>query len=144
MTSKTRKTSLIALLGVAALSLGACQKSVDPSPNAGLLDPVPAPANNPLVSLGSPELAQLLGFEPGIVERRNGLLHVAVPMRNLTNNRYTLDYRFFFYDENGMEVGPQMGYQEIILDPKEQRRPATNAPDGRAVAYRLHVKWANR
>ena len=65
-------------------------------------------------------------------------------MRNLTNNRYTLDYRFVFYDENGMEVGPQMGYKEIILDPKEQRRPATNAADGRAVAYRLHVKWANR
>lgn len=127
-----------------ALSLVACTTPSDPSPNAGLLDPVPAPANNPQVSLGSPELQQLLGFEPGISERRNGLLHVAVPMRNLTNNRYTLDYRFVFYDENGMEVGPQMGYKEIILDPKEQRRPATNAADGRAVAYRLHVKWANR
>ncbi len=32
-----------------------------------------------------------------------------------------------------------MGYKEIILDPKEQRRPATNAADGRAVAYRLHA-----
>lgn len=140
-----RSTTLFALLTTGALAtLGACQKTLDPSPNAGLLDPVPAPANNPQVSLGSPELAQLLGFEPGISERRNGLLHVAVPMRNLTNNRYTLDYRFVFYDENGMELTPQMGYQEIILDPKEQRRPATNAPDGRAVAYRLHVKWANR
>lgn len=140
-----RSTTLFALLATGALAtLGACQKTLDPSPNAGLLDPVPAPANNPQVSLGSPELAQLLGFEPGISERRNGLLHVAVPMRNLTNNRYTLDYRFVFYDENGMELTPQMGYQEIILDPKEQRRPATNAPDGRAVAYRLHVKWANR
>lgn len=140
----TRKTILTVLLAAAALSLGACQKPNNPAPNAGLLDPVPAPANNPQVSLGSPELTQLLGFEPGIVERRNGLLHVAVPMRNLTNNRYTLDYRFFFYDEDGIEVGPQMGYQEIILDPKEQRRPATNAPDGSAVTYRMHVKWANR
>ncbi|MFG0294147.1 MAG: YcfL family protein [Phycisphaerales bacterium JB050] len=140
-----RSTTLIALLAAGALAtLGACQKTLDPSPNAGLLDPVPAPANNPQVSLGSKELEQILGFEPGISERRNGLLHVAVPMRNLTNNRYTLDYRFVFYDENGMELMPQMGYQEIILDPKEQRRPATNAPDGRAVAYRLHVKWANR
>lgn len=138
-------TILLATLATGSLvSLGACQKSFDPSPNAGLLDPVPAPANNPQVSLGSQELTQILGFEPGISERRNGLLHVAVPTRNLTDNRYTLDYRFVFYDESGMEVTPQMGYQEIVIDPKEQRRLATNAPDGRAVAYRLHVKWANR
>lgn len=140
-----RKRSILTLLAaaVAAATLGACQQ-LGPEPLAGRYDPVPAPANNPQVSLGSPELAQLLGFEGGISERRNGLLHVAVPMRNLTNNRYTLDYRFIFYDENGMEVTPHMGYQEIILDPKEQRRPSTIAPDGRAVAYRMHVKWANR
>lgn len=139
-----RKTATITLLTASIAALSACQQPAGPEPLSGLYDPVPAPANNPQVSLGSPELQQLLGFEGGIVERRNGLLHVAVPMRNLTNNRYTLDYRFIFYDENGMEVGPQMGYQEIILDPKEQRRPATIAPDGRAVAYRMHVKWANR
>ena len=136
---------LLAALLASALAAGlvGCAKS-NPNPNAGLLDPVPAPGNNPQVSLGSPELQQLLGFESAITERRSGLLHVAVPMRNLTNNRYTLDYRFIFYDENGVEVGPEMGYQEIILDPKEQRRPATHAPDGRAVAFRMHVKWANR
>lgn len=141
-----RTTTAVTVLVSAALlaALGACQKPAGPGPNTGLYDPVPAPANNPQVSLGSPELQQLLGFEAGISERRNGLLHVAVPMRNLTNNRYTLDYRFVFYDESGMEVGPEMGYQEIILDPKEQRRPATTAPDSSAVAYRMHVKWANR
>ncbi len=140
-----RSTTILTAIATGALvSLTGCQQSFDPSPNAGLIDPVPAPANNPQVSLGSQELAQLLGFEPGISERRNGLLHVAVPMRNLTNNRYTLDYRFVFYDDSGMEVTPQMGFQEIIIDPKEQRRPAATAPDSRAVAYRMHVKWANR
>ncbi|MCA9292663.1 MAG: DUF1425 domain-containing protein [Phycisphaerales bacterium] len=131
----------LSLLSLALL--GACQTTT-PYPNAGRPDPVMAPANNPRITVIQPELMELLGFDAPIVTKDQGRLRVAVPVRNLTDTRYTLDYKFTFYDEVGREVRPLFGYQEMILDAKEQRRPEATALDTTATDWRFQIKWANR
>ncbi len=132
-------------LGIAIMtSLIGCQTSEHPYPNAGRPDPVMAPGNNPRISVIQPELMELLGFDAPIITRESSMLRVAVPVRNLTNTRYTLDYKFTFYDEHGREVTPAFGYQEMILGAKEQRRPEASALDTSAADWRFQIKWANR
>lgn len=135
--------SAIAAALVSASTLCACQTTT-PYPNTGRPDPVLSPANNPRITVIQPELMELLGFDAPIVTKDAGRLRVAVPVRNLTDTRYTLDYKYTFYDEVGREVRPAFGYQEFILNAKEQRRPEAAALDTTAVDWRLQIKWANR
>ena len=138
------RTSCFGALALTCALGAGCQTTTHPYPNAGRHDPVMAPLNNPRISLGHPELVELLGFDAPIVTNESGQLRVAVPVRNLTDTRYTLDYKFTFYDEVGREVRPAFGWQELILMGKEQRRPEAVALDTSAADWRLQVKWANR
>lgn len=141
--NRTATLSVLASLTLAPLTLTGCKTS-DPRPYAGRADPVAAPDNNPRIVMSHPELMQSLGFDSPIVVRQDDLLTVAVPTRSLGDERYILDYRFTWYDANGMEIRPAMGWREVVLEPKGQKRLQANALDKRAVEWKIELRWANR
>jgi uncharacterized protein YcfL len=129
---------LLVLLG---LLLAGCQ--ADQSPGTGYADPFPAPMNDPQISVLDPELREVLGFQPAIiVDDGERPMHVQVPVRNLTERQYLIDYRILFYDVNGVEIEPVMGWAFVSLQPKQVQRLNAKALDTRAESYRLEVKWA--
>jgi hypothetical protein len=131
--------TLIIIMGAA---LAGCQQP-DISPSPGMGDPYPAPINDPQISILSPELRPWLGFHPAIVvDDPPQPLQVEVPVRNLTNNTYLIDYRILFYDAAGRELEPVMGWAMEPLRPKQTVRLKGGALSTEAVNYRLEVKWA--
>jgi uncharacterized protein YcfL len=132
------------LVCAAAAAMAGCNKPYSPDPWVGQQDPVAAPNNNPRIVLSSPDLMMALGFDQPIVLRPDDLLTVAVPLRNLGDERYLLDYRFVWYDKDGLELRPAMGWKEVVIEPKDQRRIQANAIDSRAVEWKVQVRWANR
>lgn len=138
----TRLASLLLMTAIATAA--GCTTQRDTSPFAGRRDTVAAPANNPRIVTSSSDLMQSLGFDEPIVVRRDDLLTVSVPTRNLGSDRYLLDYRFVWYDKDGMELRPAMGWREVVIEPRDQKRIAANAIDSRAVDWKIQLHWANR
>ena len=113
------------------------------SPSPGLGDPYPAPMNDPQITIVSPELRQWLRFHAAIVmDDGERPMQVQVPVRNVTQKQYLIDYRFLFYDANGMELEPQMGWAMKALLPKQTTRLMGKALSTESVCYRLEMKWA--
>lgn len=140
---KTALTVSTIVLAVSLAGLAGCKTS-DPRPYEGRADPVPAPHNNPRIALSQPELERSLGFDAPIQLRDNDILTVSVPTRNLGDERYILDYRFTWYDANGLEIRPAMSWREVVLEPKGQKRLQANALDNRAQDWKVEIRWANR
>ena len=125
-----------ALLAAAA----GCQTDISPSPGMG--DPVPAPVNDPVITILAPELRPWLGFHPAIVVNDGERpMTVETPMRNMTYKRYFLDYRYLFYNAAGQELTPAMGWQFINLESKQLVRLKGKALSTEATSYRLEIKW---
>ncbi len=115
----------------------------DIAPVAGLGDPYLPPFNNPQISLLSPELQPWLGFHPAIIiDDGKRPMQVQVPVRNLTDRQYLIDYRILFYDADEMELAPAMGWTMAALRPKQIVRLKAKALTTDAASYRLEVKWA--
>ena len=135
----TRWYALFALL--TALGCQNPQHSASPSP--GLGDPYPAPLNDPQISVLEPELQQWLRFHPARIDHEPGRpMQVHVPVRNLTDNKYLIDYRVVFFDANDLQLDPPMGWRFLALNPRETARLTAGALSSDAVNYRLEVKWA--
>lgn len=135
----TRLTTIAAVL-TTALVLG-CRTDI--SPSGGLGDPYPAPLNDPQISVLSPELRPWLGFHPAIIDRDiERPMYVEVPVRNMTDRQYLVDYRFLFYDANGLEVRPTMGWTMAAFEPKQVLRLDGSAMSNDAVSHRLELRWA--
>jgi uncharacterized protein YcfL len=133
----------LTLLSVAltALFVFGCQTNTAPSP--GLGDPYPAPINDPQISVLSPDLRPWLGFHPTVIaDDGERPMRIEVPVRNMTNNQYLVDYRVLFYDAHGMELTPTMGWQMIAMEPKQVVRLRGTALSTDAANYRLEVRWA--
>lgn len=129
------------VLVVMCLAIPGCKTDI--SPSGGLGDPYPAPINDPQITILSPELRPWLGFHPAVVvDDGSRPMQVQIPVRNLTARDYLIDYRVLFYDENGMQLEPVMGWKMEALRPKQTVRLDGKALDRRAVNYRLEVKWA--
>lgn len=129
---------------VASLVTAGCESGPpDVAPSPGLGDPYPAPFNDPQISVLSPELRPWIAFHPAIITRDpRRPMQVEVPVRNVTDRQYVLDYRFVFYDEDGREQEPVMGWALQALDPKQVARLKAGALDAEARDYRLEVRWA--
>lgn len=140
-----RMKLMISVIGTMGLVTGfsGCKAS-NPRPYEGRADPVPAPNNNPRIALSHPELERSLGFDAPIQVRENDILTVSVPTRSLGDERYILDYRFTWYDANGLEIKPAMSWREVVLEPKGQKRLQANALDNRAQDWKIEIRWANR
>ena len=127
---------------LAVCGLFGCQTS-NPGPSPGRGDPYPAPLNDPQISVLSPELAHWLVFQPAVVVNDGRRpLQVEVPVRNLTSRKYLIDFRILFYNADGVELDPVMGWQMVAFEPKQVQRLKAGALSTDAVTYRLEVKWA--
>jgi uncharacterized protein YcfL len=134
---------LLAILLLAILLLPAGCASNTPIPAAGSGDPYPAPLNDPQITVLSPELREVLYFQPAFLDRGgNDVLVVQVPVRNNAPRQYLIDYRFLFYDEAGLELAPTMGWKMAALEPEQVLRLKANSLSSEAVRYRLELKWA--
>lgn len=131
----------LALL-IAAAALTGCQH--DTSPPAGFGDAYPAPLNDPQIAVLDESLREWLAFHPAIITpSSNGVpMQVEVPVRNLAQRDYMIDYRIIFFDENDRTLDPVMGWTPAPLREKETIRLRAGALDTRAEAYRIEVKWA--
>lgn len=133
-------TSLLTLV-LACLLAGCTPPDLRPSPGMG--DPYDPPLNDPQISVLAPELRPWLGFQPAII-LNDGVspMQVEVPVRNLVTRKYLIDYRFTFYDENGSQLEPVMGWEMAAFEPKQTVRLTAKALGTEAVTYRLEIKWA--
>lgn len=139
-TFRTPRVATVGLLAV--LLVGGCQIT-NPNPSPGRSDPVPPPANAPQISVLSPDLQPWIAFDPAYIERPvDAPMQIQTPMRNLTNYQYLVEYRYLFYDENGMELTPKMDWKMVDVDPKQQVRLHGGALSREAVAHRLEVRWS--
>ena len=133
----------LCLTCLACLAAAGCTPDVSPRP--GLGDPVPAPFNNPEITILDAPLQSVLGFQPAIIQRdrEKGLpMQVQVPVRNLADPLYLIDYRFIFYDENGVELEPVMSWRRQELRSRQTVTLKAGAMTVDAVRYRLEIKWA--
>lgn len=129
------------VLAALAMILAAC--ATDPSPSPGQPDPTPPPGNNPQITVLDPNLQRGLGFGNAVViPAGEGPMKVQVECRNLTNYEYLVDYRFLFYNENGIQLEPVMGWRQVSLLPKQLQMFSANSLDNTARNYRLEVKWS--
>jgi len=126
---------------LAAMILAGCQS---PAPSPGLGDPYPPPINDPQISVLSQELQPWLRFQPARIDQEGARpMQVEVPVRNLASRAYLIDYRFLFFDEKDMEVGPSMGWKFMAIQPKQVARLKAGALGPEAKSYRLEIKWSN-
>lgn len=144
MNTQTRRMSCTAALLISALILAAgCEADRSPAPGMG--DPYPAPMNDPQITVIPAELRTWLAFQPAIVTDRadpERPMQVEVLLRNMAEEMYLIDYRFLFYDLNGRELEPTMGWRMQELYPKQVVRLKTGALHNDAVDYRLEIKWS--
>ena len=134
--------SAILCLVLACLLTAGCE-APDRSPPAGYGDPYPAPLNDPQISVLSEELRPWLLFHPAIITKDHRRpMQVQVPVRNAANRKYLIEYRILFYDENGVELSPVMGWRMAPMESKQTVRLKAGAMDAAAETYRIEIKWA--
>ena len=125
------------------VATGCQERASDPAPNPGLADPVLSPYNDPDIAVIDEDLHQWLGFHPAVVVRRQGQpLSVEVPVRNVADDQYIVQYRFMFFDETGSMLEPEMQWDRAVLEPKVMEYLRGNALDARAESWKLQVRWA--
>lgn len=113
------------------------------APGAGRPDPYQAPFNDPQITVIPQELRPWLGFQPARVEDDGAKpMQVQVPMRNMTERQYLLEYRVLFFDSAGMQLDPTMSWRFLPLDPKQNVRLSARALSTDAVDYKVEVRWA--
>lgn len=135
-----RFCGLLCLL--ACVSLASCQ-APDTAPSGGLGDEYPAPLNDPTISVLSPELREWIRFQRPIIVHEEGQPYsVEVPARNVTYNAYNIEYRILFFDKNDKQLGPEMSWKFVAMNPKEVVRLTGNELGREAQSYRLQIRWS--
>ncbi len=131
----------VACLVICMCVLGCAGPPIGPSPGMG--DPYPAPLNDPQISVLSPDLRPWLAFHPARLEYDGKRpLQVEVPVRNMADRRYLIEYRFLFFDSGDVELEPTLGWRSAVLLPKQTVRLKAGAMSPAATGYRLEVQWA--
>lgn len=91
------------------------------------------------------EKVQFLG-SPDVTVREmrcvvnDGLLRVDVDVENDRSRNQQVEYRFLWFEPNGMSIGPEEVWKPLVLYPNERRTIRTAAPSVRALDFQLVVK----
>lgn len=130
--------ALLAAIPAAASVLTGCQSPPPPLQNAG------APMADPRISVLDGVGASLLRFQPAIVVDAEPIpIEVQVPVQNASlRDTYYADYRFVFFDAQGRQLDPVMGWTFLNFEPTQSQRMIGKALDRRAVNWKLEVKRA--
>ena len=132
------------LLATCTLLLAACASDPMKLPPGGRADLLPIKDYPQIVATRG--LDQWLAFSPAYVDPSTDLspLRVTVPVRSLYDKgQLRIQYRFEFFDERGLPVGPAPGYRFAVLEPRIQNNYLEgNAMETTAVDWRLEVRPA--
>jgi uncharacterized protein YcfL len=110
----------------------------------------PVSASDPVV-IADPRLSvldgvgrDLLRFQQAVVvDRPDQPLRVQVPVTNVSSrDTYYADYRYLFFDADGLQLEPVMGWQFIPFDPGQSQRMIGAAVHPTARSWRLEVRRA--
>lgn len=121
---------------------------------AGLLgcrsnDPkAPASAGQDMLSIDAypkitvdPPLNKYIVTHGPIVDSSREIMRVVVPIRATTNSvEPNVQYRFLFYDANGIELRQQTGWRMVQLPVRTEVQLAGNALDNTAADWRLEIR----
>jgi uncharacterized protein YcfL len=129
---------LTALGLLAAAPLSGCESP----PGVAATDPIPTA--DPRLSVLDPVGRALLRFQPPVVvDRDPNPLRVQVPVTNVSDrDTYYADYRFIFFDVDGLQLEPVMGWEFVPFDPGQSQRMIGTAVNPRATTWRLEVRRA--
>jgi len=143
MPALTRK--LIARFCVAALALAAvaCQSSPDNihGPRTAANDPVPESAYPQITFQGDLDLRLVLLGEPIVTPATpRKPMSVRLRLRNATDDRVWVQYRFRFYGPDREPLDVRMPWQSQEIPPTLAADFGTNAMQVRAVDWELEVR----
>lgn len=70
----------------------------------------------------------------------NGLLRIDIDLENDKSRNQQIEYRFFWYEANGMSAAPDEAWKPLILYPDEKRTISTLAPTVSAKDFSMVIK----
>ncbi|MGA2496276.1 MAG: hypothetical protein ABSH20_00960 [Tepidisphaeraceae bacterium] len=125
-----------ACFGLLVLMLAGCNQVTPPI--EGRADPYPASQ----INLASQDLRDKTAISPPIVDRRNGILFVTVPIRSASNYDLHIDYRVTFFSTNGsiLYQGPWEPMQTLIHNVPSELR--FNSTTSEAADWRLDLRYS--
>ena len=140
-----------ALLIAAATVLQGCATPAPQRPPLGVLqgqaavaEPAPLTPETPLITVGAPELTQILSFTTPVTENNDGALQARVGFTNTSNYRYTFTWQAVFYDAEGNPIANASPPRTTLADPGQTVTIRAASPTARAQSVRFHLDWASR
>lgn len=96
--------------------------------------------SNHHVVIGNTVLANKLQFSHSKTQRNDGYLHASVEVMNKTDVTISLNYHFYWYDTNGLEINHSpSASQTLIIHPHQVLLLQGLAPNTAATQYRIVV-----
>lgn len=101
-------------------------------------------SSNQSVVIGNTNLANRLSIEKAQVTNVNGLLKAAVPVSSKIDSDLKLQYRFYWYDAQGLEVsGSDSPWRQFVIHGKDTMTLQAVARKPEATQYRIYIRKAN-
>ncbi|WP_299018208.1 YcfL family protein [uncultured Photobacterium sp.] len=101
-------------------------------------------SSNQNVVIGNSSLASRLAIEKAAVVNVNGLMKAGVPVTSKINSDMKLQYRFYWYDAQGLEVeGSDSPWRQFVLHGKDSMTLQAVAKKPQATQYRIYIREAD-
>ncbi|PSW07294.1 YcfL family protein [Photobacterium lipolyticum] len=101
-------------------------------------------SSNQNVVIGNSSLASRVAVERAIVGDVNGLMKAGVPVTSQVSDDMKLQYRFYWYDAQGLEVdGSDAPWRQFVLHGKDTMTLQAVARSPKAKQYRIYIRQAN-
>ena len=123
-----------ALFGLLLLGLVGCVKETIP----GRADP----DVRRQIHFTDPELANKTAVSPPIMERRNGILYVTVPVRSARDRDFHVDWRVTFFNENGVPIEGPSSWSGVTLPANTPAFIKVNSTNANAADFQMDIRWA--
>lgn len=101
-------------------------------------------SSNQNVVIGNTDLARRLTIEQAQVGKVNGLLKAGVPIVSNVDSDLSLQYRFYWYDAQGLEVnGSDSPWRHVILHGRDSMTLQAVARSAQITQYRIYIRQAD-
>src|SRR4030095_6937143 len=117
------------------LAVGGCGVR---APIEGRADPY-TPAQ---VHFASADLANKTAVLPPVMERKNGILYVTVPVRSAVSRDLHVDYRITFFNDVGAPIDQTNWIGGTTLVANTPSYIKFNSVSGNAADFQLDLRWA--
>ena len=101
-------------------------------------------SSNQNVVIGNSMLANRLEIQKAMITEVNGLMKAGVPVTSKTSSDMRLQYRFYWYDAQGLEVsGTNSPWRHFVLHGKDSVTLQAVANNPKATQYRINIREAD-